>query len=111
MEQAWHKLVAELHDLAHTSDRPVAESISGHSNVLSRLVPRVDFGVDNMGRRQRRAQQSVHMSWETFEACLIAQKAMDVDKEQGPSLVVGRFDSSKRLSRRIPRITNPSKVG
>lgn len=60
---------------------PITEVVPGIFNGLPRLVPRIEFGVDNMTFSNRNRQKIVYMCWEVLEARLGSHKAMDINQE------------------------------
>jgi hypothetical protein len=68
--------------------KPSAEIIPRNINSAIRLIPRIDLGVDYMRLSEHVGEKSVDMSWERTKGLVIAEKAMDVDDEELPSLVL-----------------------
>lgn len=59
---------------------PFTKVVSCKLNRISRLVPRVNLGVNHMALSQGHREDIVNMSREALEARLVAHEAMDVDE-------------------------------
>jgi hypothetical protein len=61
---------------------PVAETISGDSDVPSGAISRVNFGVNYMSVGEQNGQEAVDMRWETAETGFISHETVDEDAKK-----------------------------